>query len=86
MEVADQDGPKITAFEPSPGVIEKVRQAVAAAGADIGGVEYLINTADDQLYFYDINPLSNFVANATRVVGFDPVPRFVDFIIQQATA
>ena len=61
-----------------------MRQAVAAAGADIGGVEYLVNAADDQLYFYDINPLSNFVANAPQVVGFDPVPRFVDFILRQA--
>lgn len=74
----------ITAFEPDPAVIEKVRQAVAASGADIGGVEYLVSAADDQLYFYDINPLSNFVAKAPLVVGFDPVPRFVDYIMQQA--
>ena len=82
----DSGASGITAFVPELEVIEKVRQAVAAAGADIGGVEYLINAADDQLYFYDINPLSNFVANATQVVGFDPVPRFVDFIMRQALA
>jgi len=82
----DSGASGITAFVPELEVIEKVRQAVAAAGADIGGVEYLINAADDQLYFYDINPLSNFVANATQVVGFDPVPRFVDFIMRQVLA
>ncbi len=81
---ADSAGSEITSFVPEPEVIEKVRQIVAAAGADIGGVEYLVNAADDQLYFYDINPLSNFVANAPQVVGFDPVPRFVDFILRQA--
>ncbi len=74
----------ITAFEPATEVIERLKQVVAAAGADIGGVEYLINAADDQLYFYDINLLSNFVANATQVVGFDPIPRFVDYILEQA--
>jgi hypothetical protein len=45
----------------------------------------LVNTADDQLYFYDINPLSNFVANAPQVVGFEPIPRFVDYILEQAS-
>ena len=77
---------EIAAFEPAADVIEKVRQAVAAAGADIGGIEYLINEEDGKRYFYDINPLSNFVANAVDVVGFDPVPRFVDFILHQANA
>jgi biotin carboxylase len=81
---ADSAESGITTFLPEPEVIDKVRQAVAAAGADIGGVEYLVNAADDQLYFYDINPLSNFVANAPQVVGFDPIPRFVDFILRQA--
>ena len=76
-------GSEIKAFDPDPEVIEMVRQAVAAAGADIGGVEYLVNAADDRLYFYDINPLSNFVANAAQVVGFDPLPRFVDYLLQQ---
>lgn len=82
----DSGASGITAFVPEPELIEKVRQTIAAAGADIGGVEYLINAADDQRYFYDINPLSNFVANATQVVGFDPVPRFVDFIMRQVPA
>ncbi len=75
---------RITAFEPDPEVVEMVRRAIAASGADIGGVEYLVNAADDRLYFYDINPLSNFVADATQVVGFDPVPLFVDYLLQQA--
>jgi hypothetical protein len=26
------------------------------------------------LLYYDINALSNFVADATRVIGFDPSP------------
>ncbi len=84
QDASEAGAPGISAFEPDADVIEKVRQSVAAASADIGGVEYLIHAADGQRYFYDINPLSNFVANATDVVGFDPVPRFVDFILRRA--
>ena len=83
-EAETQGDSGITAFEPAPEVIEKLKRVIAASGADLGGVEYLINAADDQRYFYDINPLSNFVAYAPQVVGFDPVPRFVDYILQQA--
>ncbi len=39
---------------------------------DVGGVEYIIDDRDGQRYYYDINALSNFVADAPRVVGFDP--------------
>jgi hypothetical protein len=81
---SDTKGSEIKTFKPDPEVIEMVRQSVAAAGADIGGVEYLVNAADGRLYFFDINPLSNFVANAAQVVGFDPLPRFVDYLLQQA--
>lgn len=35
---------------------------------------------------YDINPLSNFVANATRVVGFDPTEKVVDLLLQRAAS
>jgi hypothetical protein len=37
--------------------------------------EYLVNARDGQAYFYDVNALSNFVANAPEVVGFDPFLR-----------
>ncbi len=57
---------------------------IEATGADLGGVEYLVNDADGQAYFYDINVLSNFVADATRVVGFDPFVRLVDLIEDRA--
>ena len=35
---------------------------------------------DGRHYFYDINALSNFVADAQNVVGFDPFERFVDYL------
>jgi hypothetical protein len=43
----------------------------------------MIDDRDGRAVFYDINPLSNFVANAPRVVGFNPHTRLVDFLEQQ---
>ena len=50
-----------------------------AAGIDVGGIEYMIDDRDGQLVYYDINALSNFVADAPNVVGFDPFARLVDY-------
>ena len=41
---------------------------------------HLIDDRDGQPYFYDVNALSNFVADAPSVVGFDPWPRLVDYL------
>jgi hypothetical protein len=35
-------------------------------------------------YFYDLNALSNFVANAPNVVGFDPFVNLVDVVVERA--
>ena len=47
-------------------------------------MEYLVNARDGEAYFYDINALSNFVADAPNVVGFDPTSRFVDYLMMRA--
>ena len=52
--------------------------------ADVGGVEYVVNDLDGEAYFYDINALSNFVADPANVVGFDPFVQLVDFIEDRA--
>ena len=44
----------------------------------------MIDARDGQLYYYDVNALSNFVADAPRVVGFDPFARLADFLEQEA--
>src|SRR5205814_120532 len=63
---------------------ETPEQLEQAAHIDVGGVEYLIDARDGRLYFYDINALSNFVADAPRVVGFDPFARLVDYLEREA--
>ncbi len=81
------DGPRaglrIEPFVPAPEVIEAVERIVAAAEIDVGGVEYLIDERDGRVLFYDINALSNFVADAPRLLGFDPHARLVDYLIQE---
>lgn len=47
--------------------------------------KYLVSKKDGQRYFYDVNATSNFVADAPTVLGFDPFPAFVDFILKVAS-
>ncbi|MBI2456493.1 MAG: hypothetical protein HYV46_10230 [candidate division NC10 bacterium] len=77
-------GVPIVGTTPPPEIIEDVKRITAAAGVEVGGVEYLVNSRDGQVYYYDINALSNFVADARSVVGFDPFPRLVDFLLARA--
>lgn len=77
-------GLPVEGYDPPGEVIEDAKRIIAAAGMDLGGVEYLVNARDGQPYFYDINALSNFVADAPNVIGFDPFVNLVDFIIDRA--
>ena len=63
--------------------IADVERIMAAAGIEVGGVEYIVDDRDGRRYYYDINALSNFVADAPRVVGFDPFVRLADFLEQE---
>jgi hypothetical protein len=47
---------------------------------DVCGIEYVVDDRDGQAYFYDLNALSNFVADAPNVIGFDPFVNLVDLI------
>jgi len=74
----------IEGYTPPQQMIETVERITAAAGIEVGGVEYLINDRDGEAYYYDINALSNFVADAPNLIGFDPFPRLVDFLLLRA--
>jgi hypothetical protein len=77
-------GLPIEAFDPPADVIEDAKRIVAAAGMDVAGVEYLVNAREGFPYFYDVNALSNFVADAPEVIGFDPFAELVDYILERA--
>ena len=65
---------------PPASIVAQVEAIAQRAALDVGGIEYLVDDRDGRHYFYDINALSNFVADAPRVVGFDPWERFVDYL------
>jgi hypothetical protein len=73
-------GLPIEGFDPPGEAIDDALRIVEAAGLDLGGVEYLVNARTGTPTFYDVNALSNFVANAPDVIGFDPFVDLVDLI------
>lgn len=77
-------GLPIERFEPPDDVVEDAKRIVVAAGMELGGVEYLVDARDGQPSFYDVNALSNFVASAPDVIGFDPFVDLVDFLLERA--
>ncbi|MGH2352535.1 MAG: hypothetical protein ACRDJN_13075, partial [Chloroflexota bacterium] len=77
-------GLPIEAFDPPAELVEEARRLVAAAGMDVGGVEYLVNDRDGEAYFYDLNALSNFVADAPNVIGFNPYEDLAALIMARA--
>jgi hypothetical protein len=77
-------GLPIEAYAPPVPIVEEARRLVAAAGMDVGGVEYLVDARDGHHYFYDVNALSNFVADAPNVIGFNPYANLADLIVLRA--
>jgi glutathione synthase/RimK-type ligase-like ATP-grasp enzyme len=77
-------GLPITRFDPPDDVVDAVVRIAAAAGLDLGGVEYLVDARTGEPVFYDVNALSNFVANAREVIGFDPFVDLADLIEARA--
>ncbi len=81
---APKTGLKVAAHTPPPEVISDCERIMQTARIDVGGIEYMIDDRDGQRVYYDINALSNFVADAVHVVGFDPFARLVDYLLQRA--
>jgi biotin carboxylase len=79
-------GIKVESYRPPDSVVRAVLRIAEAAHLDVGGVEYLVDDRDGEIYYYDINALSNFVTDAERVVGFDPFVKLVDFLALRAGA
>jgi RimK-like ATP-grasp domain len=81
---APRTGLQVEGYTPPDEVIAAVEQIAQTARIDVGGVEYITDDRDGSLLYYDINALSNFVADAPRVIGFDPHARLVDFLEEEA--
>lgn len=76
---------KVEGYTPPPDVIAACERIMQTAGIDVGGIEYMTDDRDGSLVYYDINALSNFVADAVNVVGFDPFARLVDYLVSLAS-
>ena len=77
---AQKNGMRVEQFRPPREIIRDVERIAERVSLDVGGIEYLIDDRDGRHYFYDVNALSNFVADGPNVVGFDPFERLVDFL------
>jgi glutathione synthase/RimK-type ligase-like ATP-grasp enzyme len=71
---------RMAAVTPAPEIVEAAERITQAVGLDVGGVELLIDDRDGTPRFYDINALSNFVADPLNVLGWDPHERLVDYL------
>ncbi len=78
---APKTGLRVERAEPPADIIAQVERIARHVRLDVGGIEFLVDDRDGRHYFYDINALSNFVADASRVVGFDPHERLVDYLL-----
>jgi glutathione synthase/RimK-type ligase-like ATP-grasp enzyme len=83
---APRTGLRVEGYEPPAEIVAQVEAIARRASLDIGGIEYLIDDRDGKHYFYDINALSNFVAEPQRVLGFDPWEQFADYLVGRAAA
>src|SRR6476661_9569798 len=77
---APKAGLKVEGYTPPQEIIDAVEKIVGAAQIDVGSVEYIVDDRDGTVVYYDINALSNFVANALQILGFDPHVRLVDYL------
>lgn len=81
---APKTGLRVEGYTPPDNIIHSVERIMTAASIEVGGVEYITDDRDGQIYFYDINALSNFVADGPRVVGFDPFVKLADYLEKEA--
>jgi glutathione synthase/RimK-type ligase-like ATP-grasp enzyme len=81
---APKTGLRVEGTTVSDEIVAQVERIAQAARIDVGGIELLIDDRDGKHYFYDVNALSNFVADAPNVVGFDPFERLVDYLAERA--
>jgi hypothetical protein len=81
---APKSGMKVEGYTPPARVIDDAERIMELAGVEVGGIEYVTDDRTGRQLYYDVNALSNFVADPVRVIGFDPYARLADFLIDEA--
>ena len=80
---ASKSGLRVEGYVPTADVVSNIERIVQAAGIDVGGIEYIVDDRDGEIYYYDVNALSNFVADAPRVIGFNPFENLADYLEEE---
>jgi glutathione synthase/RimK-type ligase-like ATP-grasp enzyme len=71
---------RMAAVTPDPEIVHAAERIARATGLEVGGVEVIIDDRDGTPRFYDINAMSNFVADPMNVLGWDPHDRLIDYL------
>ena len=71
---------RMTTVTPPTEIVQAAERIARAARLDVGGIEVVIDDRDGTPRFYDINAMSNFVADPLNVLGWDPHDRLIDLI------
>jgi glutathione synthase/RimK-type ligase-like ATP-grasp enzyme len=77
---APKNGLRVERADPPAEIVEAIERIARRAQLDVGGIEFLVDDRDGKWYVYDVNALSNFVADAPNVIGFDPFVNLVDYL------
>src|SRR5215212_2811160 len=80
---APWSGLRVEGARPPAEIVAQVERIARESRLDVGGIEYLVDDRDGRHYFYDVNALSNFVADAPNVVGFDPFVQLADYLVER---
>jgi hypothetical protein len=71
---------QMKAVMPPVEIIRAAERIAEAAHLFVGGVEVIVDDRDGVPRFYDINAMSNFVAEPLSVLGWDPHDRLIDVL------
>eukprot|EP00211_Chloroparvula_japonica_P007284 CAMPEP_0119125602 /NCGR_PEP_ID=MMETSP1310-20130426/4819_1 /TAXON_ID=464262 /ORGANISM="Genus nov. species nov., Strain RCC2339" /LENGTH=335 /DNA_ID=CAMNT_0007115685 /DNA_START=161 /DNA_END=1168 /DNA_ORIENTATION=+ len=71
----------LTPYAPTPEEVDVSKRTLSDCSCDLGSVEFLISERDGEHYYFDVNPLSNFVGNAKELVDTNPYERLLSLIL-----
>ena len=72
----------IELFAPPADVVHATARLMRAAATQVGGVEYILDATTGEPSYYDFNPYSNFIAGHDDALGFNPIDRYLDFVLR----
>jgi glutathione synthase/RimK-type ligase-like ATP-grasp enzyme len=79
--LVDKPAVRVREFKADEPMIEAAERIARAGQLDLAGIEFMIDDRDGVARFYDINGLSNFVADPIGVLGWDPHEALVDYLL-----